>query len=106
MMKRIIEIIDCPESRCDSCQYASAPSCKKMSQIRENNPDCKIVFLESKRRMMYLEMDNQIQPVGPPWYSNEWESVYFGHNDVIIDSEKIVDIYVVGPYVILFRNDE
>lgn len=106
MMKRIIEIIDCPESRCDSCQYASAPSCKKMSQIRENNPYCKIVFLESKRGMMYLEMDDHIQPVGPPWYSNEWESVYFGHNDVIIDSEKIVDIYVVGPYVILFRNDE
>ncbi|MHA1577390.1 MAG: ATPase, T2SS/T4P/T4SS family [Candidatus Thorarchaeota archaeon] len=106
MMKRIIEIINCPESRCDSCQHASASLCRKMLQIRESNPDCRIAFFESKRRLMYLASESQIQPVGPPWYSNGWESIYLGHNDVTLDFEKIIDVYFVGPYTVLFRNDD
>ncbi len=103
MSKRLIELILCPERRCGQCQSDNIGLCKRIVSSREEHPNAKIILLESVRGVAHFERESGVLPLGPPWYANGWESVYFGSNIEIFETEKLIDAYFVEPYISIFR---
>ncbi|TET13322.1 MAG: hypothetical protein E3J82_03160, partial [Candidatus Thorarchaeota archaeon] len=56
--------------------------------------------METEKNLVHLGGHNLGRPLEPPWHAEGWESVYIGENES--DLRKVVDAYVVGPYLAVF----
>ncbi|MHA1881688.1 MAG: ATPase, T2SS/T4P/T4SS family [Candidatus Thorarchaeota archaeon] len=104
MSEKLVEIITCHKQRCELCQSDSGSICKKVVSLREEQPDVKIVLLEHARGVAHFEREDGASPLGPPWYVDGWETIYFGHDFDFSILEHILDTYFVGQYISIFQN--
>ncbi len=101
MTSHDVLIVECPNTRCIGCRYFSDPICGKLESLQDaSNHQSKAILLETEKNLVHLGGHNLGRPLEPPWHAEGWESVYIGENES--DLRKVVDAYVVGPYLAVF----
>ena len=101
MTSHDVHIVECPNARCIGCRYFSDPICGKLESLQDaSNHQSKAILLETEKNLVHLGGHNLGRPLEPPWHAEGWESVYIGENES--DLRKVVDAYVVGPYLAVF----
>lgn len=106
-MNQKIQVIYCSPNRCDDCIHQKDSECSILTtgikQLSES-----IILVEKQRGLIHFANRDDFVIDKPPWYSDNWESVFVGPtNRLLEDLNNLIEIYVVGPYLVFFfRNNE
>ncbi|PNX52400.1 MAG: hypothetical protein BV458_09785 [Thermoplasmata archaeon M9B2D] len=103
-MKPEVTIIHCPVDRCEDCCERTSSICQKLHVLVEAC-DRPIVLTEKERGLLHFWFPEFPSLDDAPWYSERWESVFIGANNVLFhELDELVDVYCVGPYLCFFMN--
>lgn len=105
-MNQDIQIIYCSPYRCDDCSNHSESVCKSLAAgIQE--PLGTIILVEKQRGLLHINHRKTLLVNEPPWYSDNWESIFIGLENELFDGlDNLIGIYPVEPYIsFFFRKD-
>lgn len=106
-MSQNIQIVHCSPNRCDGCVSQNGRACQYLiTRIQDSLGP--IVLVERQRGLLHVHYRENFLSDEPPWYSDNWYSVFIGLNNRLFDDlDNLIGIYRVGPYMSLFfgNND-
>ncbi len=107
MTKRDVLVIHCPDTRCSSSVDSEDVECENQCDFERAYKDSKrIILIEQNRNQLYIGKKDGITPLGPPWQTTGWESIFLGAiPEDRRDFSCLTDAYIVGPYLSLFLTD-
>ncbi len=93
-----------------TCPKPGYPDCLGFNsgELHEEHLSPKrIVIFEHERGMIHIPSGGESMPKGTPWRTEGWESVLIGSSDMNQeDISRLVDVYTVGPYLLLFHRGD
>ncbi len=105
-MEHSLRIIYCSLNRCDDCRYQNESTCQELD-VKTNDTSEYILLVEKQRGLLHVINRKDFAMIEPPWYSNNWESIFIGSNSELFrELDSLIEIYIIEPYVFLFfKND-
>ena len=105
-MNHRLRIIYCSPDRCDNCKNQNASMCQELG-VNTDTISETILIVEKHRGLLHVVNRENGIIIEPPWYSDNWESVFIGtDNNLFDDLGDLIDIYTIDPYVSLFFRNE
>ncbi|MFW9868894.1 MAG: ATPase, T2SS/T4P/T4SS family [Candidatus Thorarchaeota archaeon] len=101
-------LVRCHVGRCEDCPEKMVSGCRRLRRIERSPSDrAQTVLIEPERGFLHFCKNKEFQQIYPPWYVDGWETVFVGINCPLLkESDDILDIYEVGPYLALFKREE